>query len=301
MLIKHIAFIVLTVPLIFGIGLGAQPRQAAVTVTRIPPPLGLPRLKEPAQPGDPAPLAAAKFAADELKPQGAAGVSAASRGNRDYLALAANSEWSRSLRGLSTDTTFVSFQVLASPSTVIEIGGAWLGVIESATRGYFELMIGQPEPAGLRWREAGVTLRGEIYGGAAMAALPVLTVRLDPGAGLWDLHSHGDLISAGNPLSSAGSSRRFLVRAGQQGAWVCGLVLADENPLIDDANANGIEDNFERRKRGVLLSAATPAFERKALAEQWGEFVRSRPQPVWIVRRPLPDRLTPATAAGGKQ
>ncbi len=278
-----------------------QPAQPARAIIKSPTPLGLPRLKEQAKPTEPAPLAAAKFAADDLKPQGAAGASVASRNNRDFLALAANAEWSRPLRGAPSDTTYVSFQVFASASTVFEIGGAWLGVIESETRGHLALMIGEPQPAGLHWKEAGVFIRSETYGGAAMATLPVLTVRLDPGAGVWELYSYGNLSSAGNPLANASGSRRFVARAGKQGAWVCGLVLADDNPLFDDANANGIEDSFERRKRGVLLSAFTPSFERKALVEQWGQFVRSRPQPVWVVRSPLPDRLTLAAVAGGKQ
>jgi hypothetical protein len=63
--------------------------------------------------------------------------------------------------------------------------------------------------------------------------------------------------------------RQFTVNAGAQGAWVIGLVLADENPLYEDANANVVDDAFERQRLGALLpeNATLPA--RQQLAKDW--------------------------------
>ena len=62
-----------------------------------------------------------------------------------------------------------------------------------------------------------------------------------------------------------------MVRAGKEGAWISGLVLADENPLYDDANNNGIDDRFEVEKRGTALPANAALTDRKLLAQQWKE------------------------------
>jgi hypothetical protein len=52
-----------------------------------PPPLGLLRLKSEARNGDAAPLAAGKFAVDDLSVSGVAGASKSKRNNVDYVAL----------------------------------------------------------------------------------------------------------------------------------------------------------------------------------------------------------------------
>jgi hypothetical protein len=82
------------------------------------------------------------------------------------------------------------------------------------------------------------------------------------------------------------------VKAGANGAWVCGLVLADENPLFVDANANGIDDAFEKEKRGgTLLAANATTTDRTALAAQWKSSQNAKPPAPLTVLRPLPDTL----------
>ena len=81
------------------------------------------------------------------------------------------------------------------------------------------------------------------------------------------------------------------MKAGTEGAWVCGLVLADENPLYADANFNGIDDGFERQKRGALLPAGAAIAPRQQLAQDWKVAQRAKAPPVLFVNRPLPDRL----------
>lgn len=66
--------------------------------------------------------------------------------------------------------------------------------------------------------------------------------------------------------------------------------MADENPLSEDANANGIDDAFERQTRGALLAADTPVVVRSAFAQQWKESQRRKAPPALFVTRLRPDR-----------
>jgi hypothetical protein len=51
--------------------------------------------------------------------------------------------------------------------------------------------------------------------------------------------------------------------AGTEGAWITGVVLADENPIYEDVNANAIDDRFEIVQRGALLPANASKPERQ--------------------------------------
>jgi hypothetical protein len=84
--------------------------------------------------------------------------------------------------------------------------------------------------------------------------------------------------------------RQFTVKAGTEGAWVCGVVLADENPLYEDANVNGIDDAFERQKHGVLLPAGAAIATRQQLAQDWKAAQRAKAPPALFVQRPRSDR-----------
>ena len=75
-----------------------------------------------------------------------------------------------------------------------------------------------------------------------------------------------------------------------EGAWVTGLVLADEHPRSEDANANGIDDAFERKARGVALTGHATLAERRQLAQEWKEAQRVALSPAWWGARPMPDR-----------
>ena len=105
-----------------------------------PPALGLLRLKSATRPNDAAPLAAGKFAVDDLSATGVAGATKNKKNNVDYLALDAGKEWSRPLRGNTRDVTFVSFQVYASQTTIIDIAGARLGLTAGLMTGGLQLM-----------------------------------------------------------------------------------------------------------------------------------------------------------------
>lgn len=273
--------------------IGTAEAQSVAALKNLPAPLGLPRLDSKSAPQGTVALTAAKFSATDLKTPAAVGVISAKSGKSDYLVVPSGREWSQPLRGGPHDVTFVSFLVYGSETTVFEIGGAWLGVIRSDADKHLQLMIGEPNGRELKWKELGYSLETEVYGGAPLAALPVLTARLDPDAGVWDLFAQSRLVVAGVPLTATKGARSFLVRAGQQGAWVCGVVTADENPLFEDANSNGIEDSYERsRKGGALLADTATASDRKALADEWKEKTRQRAPKVWNIQRPLPDRLS---------
>src|ERR1019366_9569561 len=106
------------------------------------PPLGLLRLTDTAKSGEAAPLATGKFSIDDLSPTNAAGggASKAKKDNVDYIALDAGKQWSQSLRGSPKDPTFVSFMVYGSQATIIEVGGARLGVTAGPIPGSLQLM-----------------------------------------------------------------------------------------------------------------------------------------------------------------
>jgi hypothetical protein len=70
-------------------------------------------------------------------------------------------------------------------------------------------------------------------------------------------------------------------------------VLADENPIYEDANANSIDDRFEIAERGVLLPVSASKSERQLLAQQWKAAQRANAPPAFYVQRPLPDSHNP--------
>ena len=270
------------------LGLGAQP---VTTAPRVAAPLGLLRLQDAAQPGEAAKLLPAKFAVDALPASGFAGAFKSLQDNLDTLVLDAGKEWSRSLRGAGREVTFASFQVYGSQTTIIEIGGARLGLTAGPIPGSLQLMFDHSTAGTLAWKPLNVHVSTGKYGGKSFAALPTLTVALDSAAGFWHLYSGSRLLADHLPLIAAKRDhRQFTVKAGTEGAWVCGVVLADENPLYEDANVNGIDDAFERQKHGVLLPAGAAIPTRQQLAQEWKAAQRAKAPPALLVNRPMPDR-----------
>lgn len=281
-----------------GLGSAAVALAAAPVERRAAPAFELPRLKARGAPDDPRAMARERATVHELAPNDKATAHARADGKVEYLALDPNTSWASPLRGAAKDTTFVSFFVYASEGTSIELAGAKLIVRAGGKPGYAQLQIGRPSPKGVLWRNFGGPVKLETHDGAALAALPVLTARLDPTAGVWDLYVGSRLGAADLPLPDLpkGASRRFAVHAGGQGAFVCGLVSSDDNPLYEDENRNGIDDVFERRhNRGKLLTA--PGLARANLAKQWQEDQQGGQLQAWAVQRPRPDNL-PATPPG---
>jgi len=268
--------------------MGAQPMAPAA---RTAAPLGLLRLKDDPKPGEAAKLAASKFVVDDLSHAGVSGASKSRKDEVDVLELQAGKEWSRNLRGSPRDVSFVSFQLYASGSTIVDLGGARLGIIISPVDGSVQLLFDESATGSLQWKQLNYHIGFGRYGGKLLSALPTLTIRLEPDTNTWALYAGSKLLADNLPLIVAKKTdRQFVVRAGSEGAWLTGLVMSDENPLYEDANANGIDDAFEFQARGALLAADAPVVVRSALAQQWKESQRRKAPPALFVVRPHPDR-----------
>jgi hypothetical protein len=252
-------------------------------------PLGLPRLKDQVQTGEAAPLARSKFATDALAAQDAAGTLAGEKDGARFLALDAATAWSTPLRGDARSILFVSFSLYGSTGTILEIAGARLGVVESEMDNYAQLAVDEVSPAGPKWRKLPLHVPFEKHQGKLLAPFIVLTVRLGPAKGVWDLYDGAQLLAEDLPLDPAAKLAQFILRAGGAGAMLNGLVQADENPLYEDANANGIDDRFEQTKNGKLLASDASPADRKELIKQWRAAQRTERPPALFFNRPLPD------------
>jgi hypothetical protein len=251
------------------------------------------RLKEDPKPSEAPKLSNTKFTVDDLAANAAPGAAKGKKDDVDVLTLDAGKEWSRNLRGSPRDVTFVSFQLQASANTIIDIAGARLGITASAVDRSLQLMFDDSATGTLQWKSFNLHIGSGRYEGKAMAALTTLTVRLDPANNVWDLYSGSRLLADRLPLiANKKEDRRFVLRAGAEGAWLSGLVLADENPLYEDANANGIDDAFERQNRGVILPANAPLDLQRAIAQEWKTAQRRKAPPALHVKRPQPDRAS---------
>jgi hypothetical protein len=243
------------------------------------------------------PLTPAEFEADPLNASGGApGLGKDKQGNVTFLRLNGGTEWSRPLRGNPHDTTFVALNLHASVTTVVQIGGAWLSVLPSERNpARVALVTGASDGKGaLTWSKGIIEVNLEKFGGSEMGALPILTVRLDPATGTWDLFSGSRPVAWGLPLSRPGNgnsaANKLIIRAGAGGAWLNAVALADRHPLFEDANGNGIDDAYEIAKKGALLrpNAAASA---KSLAADWLKEQSKLPVRPTPARRPMPDRL----------
>lgn len=268
--------------------------QPASPTARSPVSRGLPRLAETGKSGAAAPVAADKFAVDDLSPASGTDSTKSRKAGLDVLTLHAGAEWSRSLRGSGGEPQFISFLLSASQSTVVEIAGARLGVTLSPASGSLQVMFDEQGGGGLQWRSLGLHAPLETFAGETLVSLPLLTVYIDPVAGVWSLYAGMRLVADHLPLiSGANIQQKFTLKAGSGGVWLGQLILSDENPLYEDANANGIDDAFEKQLRGTALAANASLAERKLLAQQWQASQRIFSPPPLFVRRPIPDR-TPA-------
>ena len=284
------------IPAFFAAGLmSAQP---ASPVARSAASRGLPRLADTGKPGAAAPVAAGRFAIDDLSTGGSADSAKGRKAGLDVLTLRAGAEWSRPLRGSGREPQFVSFLLSASQSTVVEIAGARIGVTLSPASGSLQVMFDEEGGGGLQWRSLGLHVPLEKFDGETLVAPPVLTVHLDPSLGVWSLYAGARLVADHLPLiSSPGPQQKFTVKAGAGGAWLCQLILSDENPLYEDVNANAIDDEFERQQRGTVLAGSASLADRRLLAQQWRANQRANSPPPLFVRRPVPDRA-PADRKG---
>ena len=219
------------------------------------------------------------------------------KNNVDMLELDPGSEWTRPLRGNLDEIVYVSFHALASRLSSFAVAGARLGLAIHASNGFLQLMYDDSAAGTLQWKGLGIIMREETYSGRILAELPVLTLRIDPQRGVWDLFSDARLIAHDLPLIDGPKhDRRVRVLAGADGAWICGLVVSDENPIYEDSNENAIDDRFEQRRHGVLLSRNLSGPAKQRVVDQWKNDQVEEGAPIFVFKRPLPDRVNAATA-----
>ena len=140
-----------------------------------------------------------------------------------------------------------------------------------------------------------------LFGGTRMAALNIVTVKVDRQARTWTMWFRDVLVAVDMPLvDSDGGAPQIRVTAGKGGAWLCGLVCSDENPLFEDANDNGVPDDFEMKILGKLLSKDASVQTRANLRLAWDEEKSSRPPSEFVLTTPLPDSFPEGCSPEGQ-
>lgn len=249
--------------------------------------LGLPRVKGRIAAHS---LSSNRFQSEDLAADAAQGTRRSQRGRLDVLELSAAASFSRPLRAGRNDLSFLSFGLQGSLGTVVDVGGVKIGVTESAmvNKDYAQVMVRSGDE---EWMPSGINIPFRKFDGALMAMLPVITIRLDPASGVFDLYSGTRLARSGIPYTADSGRRQIVVTAGSEGAWLTGLVQSDDNPLYVDANANGVDDDFEQAHLGKLLDADATKADRMDLLKAWRKMERVLPPPAMFVPRPRPDAV----------
>jgi hypothetical protein len=266
-------------------------------------PLGLPRLRAQPPNGAPASLKAADYDIDtlDLPANGRAlGLRKESQGSSEVLKIAADKELVRPLKTSPGKVAYYSFLVYGSPYSVLSFEGVSLAFAASPVSGAIELMVGVEVDGKLSWRSTNQHLSVDTYGGQRLAGSPVLTVRVDPKAGEWDLFSGPRQVASNLPLlpdAGKGAKRELVLHGGTDGLWLAGFVQSSANPLFEDANDNGVDDAFERSKGGSLQGANASGEDRRALAAAARADALTKTPEAWFLDRPRPDRALPATPA----
>lgn len=189
------------------------------------------------------------------------------------------------LTGSGLDISFVSFSIYGSSGTVISVGGAVFGIVDSGANGFADVRVLSGSET---WRTLGLHVPYLQYEGKSLASLPVLTVRLKPAAGVFDVYAGSRMIAEDMPLA-ADPDEWFTVTTGPSGAWVSGLVQSEDNPFYEDTNRNGVDDSFELKKNGQLLSRNLSVEERHRLIAEWRNDQRMNRPPALFTNRPRPD------------
>jgi hypothetical protein len=266
----------------------ASPSRAALEKTAT---LGLPRLQPQTKPDGAAAVSRTEYNVFALAaPQENARIR--DRAAHQILEIDREQEWTVPLKASGQRTYYISLLVYASEATVIAVDGAWIGVAKGDASSAYQVMVGEPTATGLTWRPTGQHVHISTFGGARMAALPVLTARIDSSTGAWDLYAGDRIIAESVALAQTSSTdtnpKRLSVRAGKGTTWVCGIVQSNQNPLFEDVNDNGIDDSFEKHKKGGLLSDVTRE-QRSFAIKEWRESSRSERKAAWILNKPRPD------------
>lgn len=247
--------------------------------------LGLPRVNQQSAAHS---LSPGRFQSDDLTVGAAQELRRMQRGRQDVLEMEPEAIFSRPLRGPRNEVSFVSFGLQGSIGTVVDVGGAKIGITESGMmdQSYAQVMVRSGDAD---WMSCGMHVPLRKFDGSLMAMVPVLTLRLDPENGAFDVYSGTRLAKADIPYVPAQGRREITFAAGSEGAWLTGLVQADDNPLYVDENANGVDDDFEQAHLGRTLNRSAPRAERAALIKEWHKLERALPPPALFTPRPRPD------------
>lgn len=194
-------------------------------------PLGLPRLRPSVPVGHSLPIDTSSFEVDGLTAfdTGRTEHAPTERSGIRLLELTPSVSWKRPLRQ-KTDTTFVALHALASENTIIKVDTVQLKLLPGPTDTLLTIhLYDQPFE---QWRSTGIHIPLDVYDGNKMAALPILTIRHDRQRQEWSLFLGTRQRISNQKLSNSQTGTGDIeVIAGQAGAWVLGLVQADENPL----------------------------------------------------------------------
>jgi hypothetical protein len=238
-------------------------------------PQGLLRLGGmPASPGGAAIPASAISIVDLQSPQVAGPLGRiASQGKVPYLALPPGIEWSTPLRPLRTGANYTTFTLQASIGSVVSVDGAHVSLVKSEQPGYATVMVGYRKTKEIEWMSLLHDVELRPYLGQLMGTLAIVTICTDTEYGRWSISLCDRLAAQDLPLDpvDARGPRVLSVKSGAAGAWVCGLASSDENPVFEDANHNGVRDNFEMKVLSAPIKRDASRETRDALVRAWKE------------------------------
>ena len=228
-----------------------------------------------------------KFEIDALNVKESASIRISRKGNVDIVVLKGAAVLSRPMRAKKGELSFISFGLLGSLGTIVDVGGAKIGVGESSLiNGYANIMVSRD---GGDWVATPLNVPFRRYDGSRLATLPVLTIRLSPVDGIFDLYANSQLLVEGIDYTATANNRQIRFIAGVGGANLMGLVQSDENPLYLDQNRNGIDDDFELAHTGALAKKNSTKQDLKMLHSEWRKAERFVPPPPLFVARPRAD------------
>lgn len=245
-------------------------------------PLSLPRLSPEAGKLGKKPVSGESF--EVLGLQATEHAKQKQRGGASYIEIESGTGWQQTLRNQRAGANYVSFTLNASLGTQIDIGGASL-VIEQSEKDQTYAAVQTTTPD----KSIHYEMPWLLFGGARMATLDIVTVKVDRQAHTWTMWFRDTVVAEDMPMASQGSVPQIRITAGKGGAWLCGLVCSDENPLFEDANDNAVPDDFELKILGSLLSKNASEQTSANLRLAWDEEKRSRPPSEFILTTPQPD------------
>jgi len=180
--------------------------------------------------------------------------------------------------------SYLTLNCAASIGTEIRFQGALIRIAPSAHEGFATLAVKDAET----WRNLTYEPHTVSYDGGRMALLAMITIQADPTSGLWSIAARDAAVDEKIRVSEGKDDIGTLaILGGDAGALLFEVVSADRNPVIEDANGNWIDDDFEFDNLGALLDAGASVDEtnfvrmayRRDLIQHPREFHLSIPPP----------------------